>query len=43
MRHHNLRPPVVHEVKELQTALDTENPHAEGGFVLPKMSNPASR
>jgi len=24
-------------VKELQTALDQENPHAEGGFVLPKV------
>ena len=25
------------KLKELQTALDTENPHAEGGFVLPKV------
>lgn len=24
-------------LKDLQTALDTENPHAEGGFVLPKV------
>ncbi|PYI94187.1 MAG: peptidase M28 [Verrucomicrobia bacterium] len=24
-------------LKELQTALDQENPHAEGGFVLPKV------
>ena len=24
------------KLKELQTALDTENPHAEGGFVLPQ-------
>ena len=24
-------------LKELQTALDTENPHADGGFVLPKV------
>ncbi len=24
-------------LKELQTALDTENPHAEGAFVLPKV------
>ena len=25
------------KLKDLQTALDTENPHAEGGFVLPKV------
>ena len=25
------------QLKELQTALDTENPHAEGGFFLPKI------
>ena len=25
------------KLKELQTALDTENPHAESGFVLPKI------
>ncbi|MBI2928761.1 MAG: M28 family peptidase, partial [Verrucomicrobia bacterium] len=25
------------ELKALQTALDSENPHAEGGFVLPKV------
>ena len=25
------------KLKALQTALDTENPHAEGGFVLPKI------
>ncbi len=25
------------KLQELQTALDTENPHAEGGFVLPKI------
>ena len=25
------------KLKDLQTALDTENPHAEGGFVLPKI------
>ena len=24
-------------LKELQTALDSENPHAEGGFILPKI------
>jgi Tol biopolymer transport system component len=24
-------------LKELQTGLDTENPHAEGGFILPKV------
>ncbi|MEO6872868.1 MAG: M28 family peptidase [Chthoniobacterales bacterium] len=24
-------------LKDLQTALDTENPHAEGGFILPKV------
>ncbi len=24
-------------LKELQTALDTESPHAEGGFILPKV------
>jgi Tol biopolymer transport system component len=25
------------KLKDLQTGLDTENPHAEGGFVLPKV------
>ncbi len=25
------------KLKDLQTALDTENPHAEGGFALPKV------
>src|SRR6266545_741074 len=28
--------PTGKTLKELQTALDTENPHAEAGFVLPK-------
>jgi Tol biopolymer transport system component len=29
--------PSSKSLKDLQTGLDTENPHAEGGFVLPKM------
>jgi Tol biopolymer transport system component len=29
--------PTGKTLKELQTALDTENPHAEAGFVLPKL------
>ena len=29
--------PSGRKLKDLQTGLDTENPHAEGGFVLPKV------
>jgi Tol biopolymer transport system component len=33
----SLLAPSGKQLKELQTALDQENPHAEGGFVLPKV------
>jgi len=33
----SLLAPSSKSLKELQTALDQENPHAEGGFVLPKV------
>jgi len=33
----SLLAPSGKSLKELQTALDQENPHAEGGFVLPKV------
>jgi Tol biopolymer transport system component len=33
----SLLKPVGKNLKDVQTALDQENPHAEGGFVLPKV------
>jgi hypothetical protein len=33
----SLLAPSGKKLKELQTSLDQENPHAEGGFVLPKV------
>jgi len=34
----SLLAPIGKSLKDLQTALDQENPHAEGGFVLPKVN-----